>query len=92
MWNQICKKAKKCRVTFEEKVRFTEKVKKLSQEGIAEFVELVQKICAGAVTEINAKKLQIKMNDIDKEAFVRLGEFLDEQAIETVPRKIKKIE
>jgi len=53
---------------------------------------LVQKICAGAIKEINMRKLQVTVNDIDKESFIRIEKFLDEQMKEKAPKKIKKIE
>eukprot|EP00826_Nyctotherus_ovalis_P037533 TRINITY_DN3427_c0_g4_i1.p3 TRINITY_DN3427_c0_g4~~TRINITY_DN3427_c0_g4_i1.p3 ORF type:complete len:122 (+),score=46.06 TRINITY_DN3427_c0_g4_i1:541-906(+) len=80
------------RISFDEKVKFTRKVRKLSQEGIVQFMELVRKNCADAIKEITPRKLQIKMNDIDKEAFVKLKEFLDEQVTEKAPKKTEKVE
>ncbi len=73
-------------------MRFTEKVKKLPQPSLAEFVELVQKIVPKAVRDLNPKKLQIRVDDIDKTSFVKLNEFLDTQPLQPSQPQPQKME
>ena len=65
------------RVPFEEKVRLTEKVKKLKPDDLTNFVHMVQELCPGAVTDLDTKRLQIKVDDIDKSAFTKVSSMLD---------------
>lgn len=90
----------KYRIPFDEKVKFTEKVKRLTQKALGEFVGMVQKMSAKAVKDISAKKLQIRVDDIDKATFEKLTEFLDAQKaaaiaseqIQEPPTKIAKLD
>ena len=58
-------------------MKFTEKLKKLSLPALAEFVDLIRGMSLRAVKDLNMKKLQIRVDDLDKETFTRLIEFLD---------------
>ena len=55
----------------------TEKVKKLKPEDLTQFVHMVQDLCPKAVTDVDAKRLQIKVDDIEKEVFEKLTAMLD---------------
>ena len=58
-------------------MKLTEKVKKLGPEGLAKFVDLVQELCPKAKSDLDAKRLQIKVDDIEKEAFLKISSLLD---------------
>eukprot|EP00826_Nyctotherus_ovalis_P056945 TRINITY_DN7772_c0_g1_i11.p1 TRINITY_DN7772_c0_g1~~TRINITY_DN7772_c0_g1_i11.p1 ORF type:complete len:117 (-),score=37.50 TRINITY_DN7772_c0_g1_i11:110-460(-) len=64
-------------VSFDDKVMFTEKLKKLSLPALAEFVDLIRGMSLRAVKDVNMKKLQIRVDDLDKDSFMKLTEFLD---------------
>ena len=55
----------------------TEKVKKLGPEGLVKFVNLVQELCPRAKSDLDAKRLQIKIDDLDKDAFIKIDALLD---------------
>ena len=55
----------------------TDKVKKLDTETLTSFVHEVQKLCPNAVTNVGTKQLRIKVDDIDKESFIKLVEILN---------------
>ena len=88
----------KYRVPFDDKVKLSERVRKLQNQSLTEFVELVKKFCSKSIKEIHPKKLQIRVNDFDKDTFQKLTEFLDNHKTQTQdevqepPRKILKVE
>ena len=74
----------------------TEKVKKLKPESLTQFIHMVQDICPKAVCDIDAKRLQIKVDDIDKESFEKLTAMLDskiddEEEVREPPNKKAKL-
>lgn len=46
-------------VPFEEKVAFTEKVRRLTNEGLTRLVRKVKEICSSALEDVDAEKLHI---------------------------------
>ena len=44
-------------VPFEEKVAFTEKVRRLTNEGLTRLVRKVKELCAEALEDVDAEKL-----------------------------------
>lgn len=67
------------RITFDEKVKLTEKVKRLQPEGLSQFVKMVEELCPKAKSDLDAKRLQIKVDDLDKATFAKLTVLLDSQ-------------
>lgn len=59
-------------VPFEEKVKFTEKVRRLTNEGLTKLVKKIKEVCPEALDDVNAEKLHIKVDSIDKESFAKL--------------------
>lgn len=55
----------------------TEKVKKLKPEDLTEFVHTVQELCPKAVSDLDAKRLQIKVDEIDADSFQKLTALLE---------------
>ena len=66
------------RVPFEKKVQFTEKVRRLTNEGLTRLVKRVKEICPQALEDVNDEKLHIKVDDIEREAFEKLDLLVDE--------------
>ena len=64
-------------MAFDEKVKLTEKVKKLKPDTLTQFVNMVKELCPKAVSDLDTKRLQIKVDDIDKETFVKVNALLD---------------
>jgi len=46
-------------VSFEEKVAFTEKVRRLTNQGLTRLVTKVKEICKDALEDVDAEKLHI---------------------------------
>ena len=65
------------RISFDEKVKFTEKIRRLTVPVLIEFVELARSINSKGIKDLNTKKFQIRVDDLDKESFLRLSQFLD---------------
>ena len=85
---------------FDDKIKFSDQVKKLSPSLLAEFVELVKQVSAKSIKELSIKKLQLRLNDIDKESFRILFQFVDKhkatskkdkEEMGEPPRKIAKL-
>ncbi len=65
------------RVPFKEKVKFVDKVRRLSREGLGKFVGLVQELCPKAKLDADPTKIYIKVDSIDQVAFAKLTAMLD---------------
>ncbi len=65
-------------VPFEKKVNFTEKVRRLTNEGLTKLVKKVKDLCPKALEDVDEQKLHIKVDDIDKESFEKLDALVDE--------------
>jgi hypothetical protein len=59
-------------------VQFTEKVRRLTNEGLTRLVKRVKEICPQALEDVNEEKLHIKVDDIEKDAFEKLDLLVDE--------------
>lgn len=71
-------------LTLNEKITLTEKIRRLSNEGLAAFVRLLQKECPQACEDLEAERLQIRVDNIDRKTY---GNVLD--LIESCPEKVK---
>ena len=56
----------------------TERVRKLSNEGLAAFVRLIQKQCSSAFDDLDQEKVQVKVDYIDKHTYELVQQLLDE--------------
>jgi hypothetical protein len=59
-------------VPFEKKVSFTEKVRRLTNEGLTRLVKKCKEICPNALEDVDSEKLHIKVDSIDKTSFEAL--------------------
>lgn len=79
---------------FDDKVKLTEKVKKLKPADLTQFVHMVKEQCPKAVSDLDAKRLQIKVDEIDRATLAKLNVLLDsaeEDASEPVGKKPKVV-
>lgn len=65
-------------ITFEEKVAFAESVRKLSDVGLTKLVKAVKEKCEIALSDVDAERLQIKIDDIDKDSFSEIKKIVDQ--------------
>lgn len=70
------------------KMEFVEKVKKLSNEALTKMVQHIQGMAPATISDIDATdKIQIRVDDFDREGFSKLTEFVDELIINEQPSK-----
>ena len=86
-----CNINKKYRVSYEEKIKFTEKVSELSEPNLDDFVTLMQKMDSKAIQQTSEGKFRIIVDDIDKATFIVLTEFLDSKDTQPSAEPYKKI-
>lgn len=60
------------------KVKFTEKVRKLTNTGLTRLVTRVKELCKDALEDVDADKLHIQVDKIDNDSFYRLAELVDD--------------
>lgn len=65
-------------VPFERKVGFTEKVRRLTNDGLTKLVKKLKELCPDSLEDVDAEKLHIKVDFIDKESFEKLDSLVDE--------------
>ena len=74
-------------VSFEDKVAFTEKVRRLTNEGLTKLVKKVKELCADALEDVDAEKLHIQVDKIDKKSFDNLTKLVDENLVKSNKKK-----
>ena len=74
-------------VPFEEKVAFTEKVRRLTNEGLTRLVRKVKEVCSDALEDVDAEKLHIQVDKIDKRSFTALQTLVDENLVKSGSKK-----
>jgi hypothetical protein len=79
-------------VTFEEKWRMTEAVRKLNQAALEKIVRVVKEKCPESVETMETDKIKIKLDSITREAFNLLQEIIEEYTSENLPQKRPKNE
>lgn len=61
-------------VTYQEKVRFSQRIKTLTQEDLGKIVQMIQAQCPDAFKELEGGKAQILVDNMDLEAFQKINE------------------
>lgn len=61
-------------ISFEEKVEFSEKVRMISHESLTALVEIVSTDCPVALEELDAERMQIKVDALDRRTFNKVVE------------------
>lgn len=59
-------------VTAEMKYELIDKVKKLSNEGLTQMVQHIQQVLPGSISDMENDKVQIKIDDFDRDAFLKV--------------------
>lgn len=62
-------------VSFDERIKFTDNVRKLKIEEMTKLIKLIQEKCPNVLDDLDSDKLQIKVDDIGKELFEEFMEF-----------------
>lgn len=62
-------------ITFDDRIKFTDNVRKLTIEQMTELVKKIQEECPSVLDDLDSDKLQIKVDDIDKVSFEKLMDF-----------------
>lgn len=68
-------------VPFEQKVQFTEKVRRLTNEGLTKLVKQVKSVCPDALEDVDDEKLHIQVDKLDKKAFAQLEALVEENLV-----------
>jgi hypothetical protein len=53
-------------VSMEEKLELSDKVKRMSSKALVSIVETTKQLCPSAVYEIDSDRLQVKLDDLDR--------------------------
>ena len=64
-------------LTIQEKITLTDKVRKLSNEGLSAFVKMVQNNCPAAFEDLDAEKVQVRVDYLDKNTYSQLVVIID---------------
>lgn len=56
-------------------------MKKLKPEGLSQFVRMVQTLCPRALTDLDAKWIQIKVDALSRDSFDRIIEEMEKTII-----------
>jgi hypothetical protein len=70
-------------VSFELKVQFTEKVRRLTNDGLTRLVKMVKNRCKDALEDVDSEKLHIQVDKIDKDSFDALSKLVDENLVKS---------
>ena len=74
-------------VNVEKKMEFVDKVKRLTNEGLTKMVEHIQTLLPQSISDLENDRIQIKVDDFDKDTFSKISEFIDELIINDQPSK-----
>lgn len=69
------------------KMEFVDKVKKLTNEGLTQMVQHIQTLLPQSISDLENDRIQIKVDDFDKDTFVKVSEYIDELLINDQPTK-----
>ena len=61
-------------LTMEQKMKLTDKIRVLSNEGLTQVVKLIMKECPKGIEDVDSEKLQIKIDLIDHKTYTQLLE------------------
>ncbi len=60
-------------------MEFVEKVKKMSNEALTKMVQHIQTLAPTTISDLDQQdKIQIKVDDFDRETFAKLNDFVDD--------------
>ena len=64
-------------LTMEQKMKLTDKIRVLSNEGLTQVVKLIMKECPKGIEDVDSEKLQIKIDLIAHKTYTQLLETID---------------
>ena len=64
-------------LTMDQKMKLTDKIRVLSNEGLTQVVKLIMKECPKGIEDVDSEKLQIKIDLIDHKTYTQLLETID---------------
>lgn len=62
-------------VTYQEKLRFSQRIKNLSQEDLGRVVEMIRNLCPDAFRELEKDRAQVIVDNLDPDSFQRVNEY-----------------
>lgn len=65
-------------VDFNEKIKFTERVRLLDNDGLTKLVCKVRELCREALEDVDEEKLHIQVDRINRGTFTKLSALVDE--------------
>lgn len=78
------------RSSYERRKEMAEKVKQLPDDALTDFVHFVQQSCPKAVINNDDKGLQVDINNMDNESFVKIMAVIDSKLEESAKSPLKK--
>lgn len=69
------------------KYEFIDKVKKLTNEGLTQMVQHIQSLLPQSISDLENDKIQIKIDDFDRETFSKMTDYIEELIINEAPSK-----
>jgi len=66
------------RVLFNQKVKFSQKIKKLSQDQLVKVIQIIQDGCPLSLREVTKDKINIKVDDLNAETFAKINSYMEE--------------
>ena len=69
------------------KMDLVAKVKKLSNEGLTKLVKHVQSVAQPAMSELEDERVQIRIDDFDRDTFNGVLDFIEEILLNEQPSK-----
>lgn len=61
-------------VTYQEKLRFSQRIKNLSQEELGSVVDMIRSLCPDAFRELEKDRAQIIVDNLDSDSFQKVNE------------------
>ena len=75
------------KITVDMKMDLVAKVKKLSNEGLTKMVKHVQLIAQAAMSDLEDERVQIRIDDFDRDTFNSVLDFIEEILLSEQPSK-----
>lgn len=74
-------------VTMSSKLEFTEKIRKVNHEILADIVKIIENECRNAIEELETDKIMIKVDNLTKPTFEKLLQTVNTAIDEPKPQK-----
>ena len=65
-------------MSSEKKLNFTEKARRLTDDGLTRLVKKCKKLCPDALQDVDSDELYIKVDIIDQFSFEKLDKLVDD--------------